>query len=344
MVEITKKAKGYGLLSRRREELMGIAMLWVMLFHAYAFHFQVAALDTVKELGFSGVDGFFLLSGVGLYGSIVRRESEPFSAYFARRCARVLPAYWLVVGIYSLWLRAQGRLSLKTALWSLSTFHYWFHIPGSFNWYIPALLLFYLLAPFWVRLLRRSRCKGLLTILAFPAAYGLYRLSIPVGLNYMSDFLDRVPAFALGLLAGCCISEGTPLTRKHAAAWAAGAAAGAVTAFLLARGVLYISTCYIAAAFVMPLCLFFAKTLDVLHWEPLCRILRFFGTYSLEIYLLNVVVTREFETLAPWFDRDGRHAAYYLTVYALNLLLAYLLHNGIEKILRPKVRALLRKA
>ena len=140
---------GYALLSRYRSELMGLAMLWVMLFHAYEFHFGVGLLDAFKELGFGGVDMFILLSGLGLYGSLVRRKDEPMRSYLLRRCGRILPTYWLVVGLYSLWLRLQGRISLSVGLWSLSTLHYWFHIPGSFNWYVPAILALYLLAPFW---------------------------------------------------------------------------------------------------------------------------------------------------------------------------------------------------
>lgn len=322
-----KNRDGYQLLSAYRSELMGVAMLWVMLFHAYEFHFGVFALDAVKQLGFGGVDLFILLSGLGLYGSIVRRK-ESFPRYFLRRCQRVLPGYWLVVGLYSLWLRVQGRISLTTGLWSLSTLHYWFRIPGSFNWYVPALLALYALAPFWVRLLERSRHKGLLTLLVFPFAYGVYRVSIPLGLNYTSDFLDRMPTFALGLLAGAYLLEKQPLNRRHALAWGAGAALGLTVAWLRLHGKLYISTCYMFAACVMPLCLLLARLLS-LRKGP-WKFLRFLGSRSLEIYLLNVIVTREFQTLSPLFDWDRRHIFYYLTVYVLNLLLAELLHRVIQ--------------
>ena len=66
----TDQASGYQLLSRYRPELMGVAMLWVMLFHAYEFHFGIPVLDAVKALGFGGVDVFILLSGMGLYVSL----------------------------------------------------------------------------------------------------------------------------------------------------------------------------------------------------------------------------------------------------------------------------------
>ena len=40
--------------------------------------------------------------------------------------------------------------------------------------------------------------------------------------------------------------------------------------------------------------------------------------------------TREFDTLAPLLDRGPRHLFYYAVVYTLNILLALLLHRGIE--------------
>jgi len=66
-------------LSRFRSELMGLAILWVMLFHAYEFHFNCLPLDAWKATGFAGVDVFILLSAMGLYvslGKTLERERE----------------------------------------------------------------------------------------------------------------------------------------------------------------------------------------------------------------------------------------------------------------------------
>lgn len=60
----------YAGLSKYRSELMGVAMLWVMLFHAYGLKLGVPLLDQIKALGFGGVDVFLLLSGMGQYVSL----------------------------------------------------------------------------------------------------------------------------------------------------------------------------------------------------------------------------------------------------------------------------------
>ncbi len=212
----------------------------------------------------------------------------------------------------------------------MSALHYWFHIPNAFNWYVPALLAFYLLSPLWARALRRCPCPLALTLAVLPVSYGLYRLSIPLGLNYMEDFLYRLPTFALGCFAGRCLVEGRPLTCRHAAVWALLAACGAVTLALLWAGVLYINLCYVIISILMPLCLLLSWLLDRLRWSGLNRFLRLLGENSLEIYLLNVVFTREFDALAPLLDHGPRHLFYYLTGWTLNILLAAALHRAIN--------------
>ncbi len=69
------RVSGYGLLSQYRGELMGLAMLWIMLFHAYELRFGVLLLDGLKAAGFAGVDIFLLLSGTGLYVSLSKTIS-----------------------------------------------------------------------------------------------------------------------------------------------------------------------------------------------------------------------------------------------------------------------------
>ena len=56
----------YRVLSKYRFELMGIAMLWVMLFHSFDLDLGHVVLQAVRRMGFGGVDIFILLSAMGL--------------------------------------------------------------------------------------------------------------------------------------------------------------------------------------------------------------------------------------------------------------------------------------
>lgn len=205
----------YKRLSDVRSELMGLAALWVMLFHAYHFKFGFFPLDAFKQIGFAGVDIFILLSAMGLYVSLNKEEQPSLLPFYLRRAKRVLPTFWLVVGAYSLYLVLRGRIGWNVLAWNLSAVYYWFRVDGAFNWYIPSLLAFYALAPFYARLLRRCRFPGWLTAATFPISYGIYRLSIPVHLNYTEDFVCRLPAFALGMYVGLQLSVKQSPPRKN---------------------------------------------------------------------------------------------------------------------------------
>ena len=330
MGQVSENRTGYGLLSRYRSQLMGLATLWVMLFHAYPFHFGVPALDAVKEVGFCGVDVFILLSGMGLSLSLQKhRGQECLGSYYRRRFLRILPAYWLVVGAYSLWLRLQGRVSLTVAAWSMSTLHYWFHIPNSFNWYVPAQLAFYLLSPLFVGALVRSRHREALTLLSFPVSFLLCRVTAVIGIGYIADFLYRLPDFAVGCLIGCYLIEGREMATRDRALWGGLAAFGAALCLLRVAGGVYISFCYCAAALAVPACFLICRGLERLPWKGPERFLGLLGANSLEIYLLNVVVTREFDNMAPLLDRGPGHLFYYAVVYTANIIAGLLLHRGI---------------
>lgn len=81
---------GYSVLSKYRSELMGAAMLWVMLFHAADLTFPIPGLDLFRAAGFGGVDIFILLSAMGLSLSLSRLEQE-YGAFLARRAGASSP-------------------------------------------------------------------------------------------------------------------------------------------------------------------------------------------------------------------------------------------------------------
>jgi len=322
------KQTAYQNLSRYRSELMGLAILWVMLFHAYEFHFYILPLDTFKEFGFAGVDIFILLSAMGLYVSRTHAgEAFSLAHFYRRRALRILPTYWMVVGVYSLWLIWKQRIGWSTMLWSLSTLHYWLRIPDTFNWYVPAILAFYLLSPLYIDLFRRCPYKGLLTAFMFPFSYAIYRLSIPLHLNYTEDFLCRIPAFALGILMGHYLLLSQRLVSRHILCWSGSAVLGIALAYLRITNRFYINPCYIIGLLLVPIVLLYAKGIALLPWSVLHRLLRLLGEASLEIYLLNVIITREFAAISPYLDYGPRHAFYYFIVYSGNLLLGLALHR-----------------
>lgn len=321
-----------------RSELMGLAMLWVMLFHAYQFHFQSALPEFFKSMGFFGVDVFILLSGMGLGKSLLEKSQEPLKSFYSRRFQRILPTYWLLVGPYSLLLVLAGRIPISTAAWNMTALHYWFHIPNSFNWYVPALLVFYLLAPFYVRLFTRCPYKRLLSAATIPLSYLLYRLSIPLNLLHLQDFVFRIPSFALGVLLGWFLFTRHKCTRSDLLYVSALALAGGTLGGLLAARKLYIHPCYIFNLLMLFLVLLLSVLLRPCRKTLLCRGLAALGTRSFEIYLINVIITREFPVLVARLGLSSLPIwAAYGVLYAGNLIGAFVLHRLVAHLhLRPR--------
>lgn len=335
-----RRGWSYGLLSRCRGELMGLALLWILLFHTYALApIPIAPIEWLKSVGFVGVDIFLFLSALGLALSLSRRE-QSLKDYLFRRFVRILPTYWLVVGVYGLILRAAGRTSLRTVLWNLSTLFYWCHIPNTFNWYVPALLVFYLLTPLFFRLL--CRCKRGEWLIA--AVYCLtLLLSTCLGLwgyGYVNDFVYRLPVFFLGLLVGLSIARGRELTLKALGGWLLIALLSPLPGWFFPRVGVYFSPVLTFALVCVPLCLLGAKALSLLREEnPLRRFLRLLGECSFEIYLFNVIFVLEYGFFSSFLDIGRGRLFYYAVTTALDVGLGVVLH----RLLAPLTQKLLRE-
>ena len=82
-------------LSRYRGELMGVAMLVVMLFHVGGNRHETIWL-CMGRCGNVGVDMFLFLSGIGLWYSLSSRPwggvRSRLSTFYRRRLLRIYPA------------------------------------------------------------------------------------------------------------------------------------------------------------------------------------------------------------------------------------------------------------
>lgn len=72
-------------ISKYRSELMGWAIIWIMMLHFRFIH--IKPLGFLAQYGFAGVDIFMLVSGFGLYYSLEKTTNsyhilrEDFSEY-----------------------------------------------------------------------------------------------------------------------------------------------------------------------------------------------------------------------------------------------------------------------
>jgi len=100
-------------------------------------------------------------------------------------------------------------------------------------------------------------------------------------------------------------------------------------AYIRVKGLYYISYCYIVTAVMVPLCVLFSLVLRRLP-ALVSRFLRLMGVYSLEIYLINVIITVEVQALSPWLGFGMGYGAYYLVGFLITVPLALVLHHVLE--------------
>jgi len=313
--------------SRYRDELKGLAILWIIFFHAQFT--LTGAPDLVHAFGYGGVDIFFFLMGMGLCRS--RQRSADLRGYFARRLWRTLPAYlpvlllWMAIMYPSYGLT--GTEAVRGVAGNLTMTGYWLQTPKVYNWFANGQFFFFLIAPACFAALNRARrpAMALLALLALAVLTGL----ACVAQNQMMG-ASRLPVFMLGMAFGLDwkISANRKLVRwTYAAAFAAGLAVLLLCYFRYPWSLIdYGAYWYPFALITPPLCVFLAFLFEKARkagrfFAPL----RWLGRSSFELYLLNIWMVE----LAKKYALTG--AGRWALLCLGNLLLGVGYHALVEK-------------
>ena len=145
------------LLIKHRGPLMGIAALWILLFHTWIpLAGDVSGLNHVeqylKQIGCAGVDVFFLLSGLGLVRSYNNNGTLKF---YYRRFKRLAIPFYISVALFAL---LDGTFNILTYIMNISGYSTFFVNFFAVTWFVPAIGLVYLIFPlyYWVMKAMRS--------------------------------------------------------------------------------------------------------------------------------------------------------------------------------------------
>lgn len=189
-------------LSKYRSQLMGVAIIWIMLFHSGIdapdnFVLRAIWYIFVSFGGGSGVDLFFMLSGYGLvYSASKLSSSREWIPWIGKRLKRIVPSYLIVAVMYYMLcdqLSWYNLLQLSFLLDGVRDF-----------WFIPAIIICYLFFP-----LVFGSCKKY----GFRICCTVYVLLVLLGsvvlAHYLPDyfckteiFLLRIPCFIIGVYCG----------------------------------------------------------------------------------------------------------------------------------------------
>ena len=159
----------YFYLSKYRGVIMGIMILWVIIFHSsFTFNSGVPFIDKtlnfIKDIGYGGVDVFFLLGGMGIYNSL---EKNDLGTFYKNRLIKILPT-WFIYLFVLMMVSSYVYFSPYTGgeVFGFVTFTgFWMNFAGQGNWYIHATMLFYFIAVYIHFFMKKSNRKILLVSL-----------------------------------------------------------------------------------------------------------------------------------------------------------------------------------
>lgn len=280
-------------LSLSRGELMGLAMIFVMLFHVWLP--KSNPMYGLVRCGNVGVDIFLLLSGIGLWYSWTKNPS--LKQFYVRRYRRVYPAWLLMAALFYIpnYLDAPGggyspdvpnlvlNILVNWSFWRVDDLTFWF---------IPAIMMLYTVAPFYMMLIERHPVYRWMPVAAVLVAVMVqYWPPLHGAVGHLEIFFSRIPIFLIGVNMGQWVKERRTL--EPAAVW-----------LLLLLFVMSLTMCvefeqswrgrfplFIERMVYIPLtvssCLLLPRLLRVMP-SAVNRALRFVGTVSLELYLIHI--------------------------------------------------------
>lgn len=273
--------------SKYRDELKGLAMLWIVWFHSGLL--LPGILDDLRLLGYGGVDIFLFLMGMGLSYSL--QKNADLRAYLSRRVLRLLPAYLPIVVVWMAVMYPRYGFSAAQAVQGIAgnlfMVGYWLQLDGVYNWFANTVFTFALIAPAVYAVLSGGKGRELIALLVIALGVG----AANIGMEQMMP-VSRLPVFILGMTFG--LWQGGKRRAWHAPALALSLLAGIFiveycvhrqTSLLIDYGMYWYPFMLITPPLCMALAFLFAKT------DKLSRAfapLRWVGQSSFEIYLINV--------------------------------------------------------
>lgn len=194
-------------ISKNRSQLMGLAILFVLLFHVGLP--REDAFWGLRRIGNIGVDIFLFLSGIGLWFSWTKTPN--LLKFYSRRFLRIYPVWLILSMAYYVpdylspnLVQHKGNSTSLIDMIGDITINWGFWQNGELTfWYIPAIMSLYLLSPFYMKLILNYPTYRWLAIVMIIWCI-LVELVTPINsiLGHLEIFWSRIPIFFIGINIG----------------------------------------------------------------------------------------------------------------------------------------------
>lgn len=310
--------------------IRGIAILWIIIYHVYAIaasygwgpkHYVRGVQELVMYGGEIGVTLFFIMSGYGIYCSLHRSHEKGdfrYGGFLKKRCARILPEYYVSLGIMLLFSGQAAMLSKAGAKHVLS--HVFFvhnlfpETHGSINgvlWTMGTIVQFYLIAPLLYKAVKKNRYLALAMAVVITVASKYLLFHVFHQSNYFvygRQLVSALDNFVIGMVIA---SFGDTLARKLPLAARFGglaASVAALVAYLFYTNHITVyadsKTGYLwhsALALILGLAVLFAAALPVQGKALPAKVVLTVADHEYGIYLYHLVIIQNTMALSSAF-------------------------------------------
>lgn len=351
-----KEKLSYEILSKYRGLLMGLSTLLIIIFHLgeqrsnYSYDYNRFFELYCRYISSSAVDIFLIVSGIGLYFAF--KKNNNLKDFYIKRYVKILVPYITICLVASLFRffyfdDPENILNLICNYTFINLFIYgerWF-------WYIFVICFCYLIFPCIYNFLnsedketRLTRFISLLTFL-FIIFEMLSRHSKFIFSN-IEIFLLRIPTFILGVYLGKKVYDKERIKLRDIVVMVL----NLLLVFIVARSSGSIFRRPLLTVIIMSLLFLFLIILDYIKRIKLLtkisdifvKIFEFIGKYSLEIYLIHVILIN--------FANKADIEIYKYNIYAIMVLITFILafiyhliNNKIISIIIPKINLFIDK-
>lgn len=292
------------IVTKNRNFLMGIAMLFVIVYHLFCWVYNPIGRFNI---GYVGVDLFLFLSGFGLSYSF---EKNNIWHFYKNRFKRVYPIYFLaVVATYLIW--NHKIWGFDDLVYNLSPLG--FYTKGGtqrYDWYLESLFTLYLLYPVFFHL---SKLKyTALLFLFILTTFVLYKYEV----SWWYDcFIGRLPIFLYGIMFTQCYKSAKYI--------------GALGVVLYVPCRLYVSSFLASSLLVIDIIFLSSYLIRYLH-PSILNAIDYIGKHTLEIYIANLFI---FWSIQFYTFSIVETLMLYILLQTIGTFIVIKINNGITKYL-----------
>ena len=322
------KKLDYSILSKRRNDLFGISIVSIVIFHYFLLSKLVLAAEYKALVGSVGVPIFLVLSGMGLFFSM--SKNPDLKNFYKKRLVRVLIPYFIVSCVHFLvrYVIIEGKNFVQ---FLKGVFFVDFFTKGDSQfWFICLILIMYVFFPLFFKLFQSGK-KNFLKLVILVGVVVAFNFALgklaPAFYKNIEVMLTRIPAFIIGVYIGEKVYNKRPVQIPF---WViVGLGSAVFVYFSIKKSVLGVAPPagviirYGETVYSLLLMMVLSLVLEAIQSLTFSKICAFFGAMSLELYMVHVSL----RSIMGLVNFPASNALYYTVMIAIAIGICFFLQK-----------------